>query len=241
MPRARGRAAPLPARFQTLCEALGELGAWVRLHYVYPYPHVDSVIPLMAEGKILPYLDIPFQHASPKVLEGDAPAGAPGEDAGAHPPLARDLPRPRHPLDLHRRLPWRDGGGLPVPARLAARSRARPRRLLQLRAGRRRPGQRSRRRRAGGGEGGALAPLHGDGEGSEREAPRRASSGARSTSSSTRSTRKARSAARSGTRRRSTAACSSTATRTSSLAISSRPASPTPTTTTCGPSVARLG
>jgi ribosomal protein S12 methylthiotransferase len=63
----RGRA--LPARFQDLCGALGELGAWVRLHYVYPYPHVDNVIPLMAEGKILPYLDIPFQHASPSVLK----------------------------------------------------------------------------------------------------------------------------------------------------------------------------
>lgn len=52
-----------------LCEGLGELGAWVRLHYVYPYPHVDEIIPLMAEGKILPYLDIPFQHASPSVLK----------------------------------------------------------------------------------------------------------------------------------------------------------------------------
>ncbi|MFA5968976.1 MAG: 30S ribosomal protein S12 methylthiotransferase RimO [Sphingomonas sp.] len=51
-----------------LAAALGEMGAWVRLHYVYPYPHVDQVIPLMAEGKILPYLDIPFQHASPSVL-----------------------------------------------------------------------------------------------------------------------------------------------------------------------------
>jgi ribosomal protein S12 methylthiotransferase len=51
-----------------LAAALGELGAWVRLHYVYPYPHVDQVIPLMAEGKITPYLDIPFQHASPSVL-----------------------------------------------------------------------------------------------------------------------------------------------------------------------------
>ncbi len=63
----KGRA--LPARFQDLCAALGELGVWVRLHYVYPYPHVDAVIPLMAEGKILPYLDIPFQHASPAVLK----------------------------------------------------------------------------------------------------------------------------------------------------------------------------
>ncbi len=62
------RGAPVKARFFDLAQALGSLGAWVRLHYVYPYPHVDSVIPLMAEGKILPYLDIPFQHASPKVL-----------------------------------------------------------------------------------------------------------------------------------------------------------------------------
>jgi ribosomal protein S12 methylthiotransferase len=52
-----------------LSKALGDLGAWVRMHYVYPYPHVDDVIPLMAEGKILPYLDIPFQHASPAVLK----------------------------------------------------------------------------------------------------------------------------------------------------------------------------
>jgi ribosomal protein S12 methylthiotransferase len=59
---------PLKTRMQELCEALGEFGIWVRLHYVYPYPHVDNVIPLMAERKILPYLDIPFQHGSPDVL-----------------------------------------------------------------------------------------------------------------------------------------------------------------------------
>jgi ribosomal protein S12 methylthiotransferase len=52
-----------------LCEALGSLGIWIRLHYVYPYPHVDEVIPLMAEGKILPYLDVPFQHGDPAVLK----------------------------------------------------------------------------------------------------------------------------------------------------------------------------
>jgi ribosomal protein S12 methylthiotransferase len=57
------------ANLEDLARGLGELGVWVRLHYVYPYPHVDAVIPLMAEGKILPYLDIPFQHASPKVLK----------------------------------------------------------------------------------------------------------------------------------------------------------------------------
>lgn len=60
---------PVKSRLTELCEALSELGVWVRLHYVYPYPHVDELIPLMAAGKILPYLDIPFQHASPKVLK----------------------------------------------------------------------------------------------------------------------------------------------------------------------------
>ena len=59
----------LRTRFLDLAAALGELGAWVRLHYVYPYPHVDEVIALMAESKILPYLDIPFQHASPRILK----------------------------------------------------------------------------------------------------------------------------------------------------------------------------
>jgi ribosomal protein S12 methylthiotransferase len=60
---------PIRTRMTELARALGELGVWVRLHYVYPYPHVDEVIPLMAEGKILPYLDVPFQHASPRILK----------------------------------------------------------------------------------------------------------------------------------------------------------------------------
>jgi len=60
---------PLKTRMTELVTAMGELGAWVRLHYVYPYPHVDEVIPLMAEGKILPYLDIPFQHANRRILK----------------------------------------------------------------------------------------------------------------------------------------------------------------------------
>jgi ribosomal protein S12 methylthiotransferase len=60
---------PVKTRMLDLCKSLGELGVWVRLHYVYPYPHVDEVIPLMAEGKILPYLDVPFQHASPRILK----------------------------------------------------------------------------------------------------------------------------------------------------------------------------
>lgn len=60
---------PLKTRMTELVDALGELGVWVRLHYVYPYPHVDEVIPLMSEGKVLPYLDIPFQHASERILK----------------------------------------------------------------------------------------------------------------------------------------------------------------------------
>jgi ribosomal protein S12 methylthiotransferase len=60
---------PIKTHMTELSKALGELGIWVRLHYVYPYPHVDDVIPLMAEGAILPYLDVPFQHASPSILK----------------------------------------------------------------------------------------------------------------------------------------------------------------------------
>jgi len=70
------------AKFLDLSRELGELGAWVRLHYVYPYPHVDEVIPLMAEGKVLPYLDIPFQHASPDVLKRMKRPAAQAKTAG---------------------------------------------------------------------------------------------------------------------------------------------------------------
>ena len=60
---------PVKTRLKELCEGLAKLGIWVRLHYVYPYPSVDDLIPLMAEGKLLPYLDVPFQHASPRILK----------------------------------------------------------------------------------------------------------------------------------------------------------------------------
>ena len=80
---------PIKSHIQQLSEALGELGIWVRLHYVYPYPHVDKLIPLMAEGKILPYLDIPFQHASHRIL--------------------KDMKRPAHAEKVLDRLKvWRD-------------------------------------------------------------------------------------------------------------------------------------
>jgi ribosomal protein S12 methylthiotransferase len=60
---------PVKTKMTELCKALGQLGVWVRLHYVYPYPHLDEVIPLMADGRILPYLDVPFQHAAPRILK----------------------------------------------------------------------------------------------------------------------------------------------------------------------------
>jgi ribosomal protein S12 methylthiotransferase len=60
---------PIKTRMTELAKGLGELGVWVRMHYVYPYPHVDEIIPLMADGLILPYLDVPFQHASPRILK----------------------------------------------------------------------------------------------------------------------------------------------------------------------------
>ena len=133
--------APVKTRMTELCEALSSLGVWVRLHYVYPYPHVDELIPLMAAGKILPYLDIPFQHASPKVLKAMKTPGVRRQDPGTHQELARDLPGADHPFHLHRRLPRRDRRRLPVPAGLADRSAAGPRRLLPVLAGGRCSGQ----------------------------------------------------------------------------------------------------
>ncbi len=65
----RWRGQDIAARMTELCIALGELGVWIRLHYVYPYPHVDELLPLMAEGSVLPYLDVPFQHASDRILK----------------------------------------------------------------------------------------------------------------------------------------------------------------------------
>jgi ribosomal protein S12 methylthiotransferase len=75
---------PVKTRMKELCEALGSLGIWVRLHYVYPYKHVDEIIPLMADGRILPYLDVPFQHGSSRILKQMNP--------GADTALAERLP-----------------------------------------------------------------------------------------------------------------------------------------------------
>ncbi|CAM5497334.1 Ribosomal protein uS12 methylthiotransferase RimO OS=Stutzerimonas stutzeri OX=316 GN=rimO PE=3 SV=1 [Stutzerimonas stutzeri] len=113
---------PVKTRMLELCEALGKMGVWVRLHYVYPYPNVDDVIPLMAAGKILPYLDIPFQHASPKVLKAMKRPAFEDKTLARIQKWRENLPRADHPLDLHRRLPRRDRRRLPIPARLADRS-----------------------------------------------------------------------------------------------------------------------
>ena len=126
------------AHMTDLARELGKLGAWVRLHYVYPYPHVDNVIPLMAEGLVLPYLDIPFQHASPNVLRA---MRRPANDAKVLQRIRswrEQVPDLAIRSSLRRRLPRRDRRGLRLPPRLARGSAARPRRRVQVRAGRRR-------------------------------------------------------------------------------------------------------
>ena len=148
------------AKFIDLARELGELGVWVRLHYVYPYPHVDEVIPLMAEGKMLPYLDIPFQHAAPDVLKRMK------RPAAQEKTLERIARWRAICPDLTLRstfivgFPGETEAGFRIPAAMAGGSLARPRRLLQIRAGARRRRQRSRPGRAGRGEGRALASLH---------------------------------------------------------------------------------
>ncbi len=96
------------ARFYDLSAALGELGVWIRLHYVYPYPHVDQVVELMAQGKILPYLDIPFQHASARILKlMKRPAGG-DRHLAAHCRMAAHGAGHDHPQHLHRGFPRRN-------------------------------------------------------------------------------------------------------------------------------------
>ena len=147
------------ARFLDLCQALGQLGAWVRLHYVYPYPHVDEVIPLMAEGRILPYLDIPFQHAAPTVLKAmRRPANQ-----------MRVLDRIHRWRELCPDLTLRSTFIVGFPGETEAdfrflldwleRGPDRPGGLLHLRAGRGCSRQQPAGRGARGGEGGALARL----------------------------------------------------------------------------------
>ena len=114
---------PVKTRMLDLCEELAKLaepfGAWVRLHYVYPYPSVDDVLPLMASGRVLPYLDVPFQHAHPDVLKRmKRPAS--GERNLERLAKWREAPANCGALDLHRRLPRRDRGRVRHLARLHA-------------------------------------------------------------------------------------------------------------------------
>ena len=109
---AAGAASTTRRASSTWRAALGELGVWVRLHYVYPYPHVDAVIPLMAERRVLPYLDIPFQHGSASVLKRmRRPAHAVDTLARIRAWRAR-VPGPDPAQHLHRRLPRGDRGGV---------------------------------------------------------------------------------------------------------------------------------
>ena len=168
--QSRWRERDVSARFLDLTRELGSLGAWVRLHYVYPYPHVDEVVELMNGGSVLPYIDVPFQHASPKVLKEMRRPGNQErtlERIRAWRAICPDLD---DPLDLHRRLSRRDRGGFPPVARLARRSQARPRRRLQIRAGRRRARQRPRpRSRARRNQAEPLEALHGAPAGDQRQ------------------------------------------------------------------------
>ena len=161
-------------RFLSLAEALGSLGAWVRLHYVYPYPHVDQVLPLMAEGKILPYLDIPFQHASPSVLKA---MRRPGRQE-------KTLDRIRSWRTICPDLAIRSTFIVGFPGETEedfvflldwlSEARLHPRRLLQIRGRRRRSSQRSPRPAAAGGEGRALCAADAASAGDQHCAPRRA-------------------------------------------------------------------
>ena len=148
------------AKFLDLARELGEFGVWVRLHYVYPYPHVDDVIPLMADGKVLPYLDVPFQHASPAVLKRMRRPAA----------QEKTLERIRVWREICPSLTIRSTFIVGFPGETEedfsllldwlGEAEARSRRLLPLRAGGRRRSQRSWRAGRPRGQRGALAPLH---------------------------------------------------------------------------------
>ena len=105
------RGAERRAHFYDLAAALGELGVWIRLHYVYPYPHVDEVVELMADGRVLPYLDIPFQHASARILKLMKRPAAAENTLAADRRVAQRRARHYDPQHVHRRIPGGDRRG----------------------------------------------------------------------------------------------------------------------------------
>ena len=116
---------PVKTRMLELVAELGKLaepfGAWVRLHYVYPYPSVDEIIPYMAQGRVLPYLDVPLQHSHPDVLQAHEAPRQRRKKPRAHLALARSLPRDRDSQHLYCRLSGRDRGRVSALAGLYAR------------------------------------------------------------------------------------------------------------------------
>ena len=173
---------PLKTRMTELAAALDAMarahGAWVRLHYVYPYPHVDEVIARMTDDPArrrpppLPRRAVPARE--PAHPEADEAAGERRRHAAAHRSVARRAAGPRHPQHVHRRLPRRDGARVRGAARVSRGRAARSRRLLRLFAGRRRRGQRAARSGARRGEGRAPRALHGGAGDDQRRAARAA-------------------------------------------------------------------
>ncbi len=129
-------------RFYDLAEALGELRVWIRLHYVYPYPHVDQVVELMADGRVLPYLDIPFQHASARILKLMRRPAAAENTLDRIAAWRRDVPDIAIRSTFIVGFPGETEAGVRRAPRLAAQRAARPRRLLRILAGRGRGRQR---------------------------------------------------------------------------------------------------
>ena len=160
------------AKFVDLARALGEFGVWVRLHYVYPYPHVDEVIGLMADGKVLPYLDIPFQHASPAVLKRMRRPAAQEETLERIKAWRAACPSLTLRSTFIVGFPGETEADFSLLLDWLRRGRARSRRLFPLRAGQRGVRQRSRRGSARGGQGGALPPPDGAPAGHFGEASR---------------------------------------------------------------------
>ena len=171
---------PVKTRMTELARELDALarahGAWVRLHYVYPYPHVDDVIALMraTAGCLVPYLDVPFQHASPRILKlMKRPASAENACSSADQRVARGaVPSSRSAARSSSGFPGETEAEFDGASRVPRRGAARPRRLLRLFAGRRRGRQRAARSRPRGRAGRAPRALHGDPGADQRRAPR---------------------------------------------------------------------